>query len=1437
MRRIFALDGDYMSIESSPHKLRSSDIVEPTQILAAGAWVKYIQRWRLHGNQAVSQTIFSSTPDLSVVVPTRNEHDNIEPLLETLQIVLWGLHVEVIFVDDSDDDTPEVIKMCCSGWLSTPLFHIQLEHRLAGDARAGGLATAVVHGMNRAQAEYVAVIDADLQHPPELLRVFYDQAVAQNADLVLASRYIKGGGYQGLDGVGRRFISVGLKWTAKLLFPEQLLRISDPLGGFFLLHRSLLANVSLRPIGYKILLEILLRCQWRQVLEVPYHFQRRVHGQSKANMQQGILALQHMQRLWREVPAAGRIWKISLLLLLNVLIALALFNVNKSFPWVWVNLNIVVFGLMACLDFVLFNRFILPSPIVTSGVAPSATFSLSVEDIKRVELPSPPSASTNGHHPYSVEKLEEVELPSTPSASTNGHHPYSVEKLEIEELPSTPSASTNGYHPYSIEDIKRVELPSRKLAVASVFDLIRKFQPTWRKKFYDKAPSIVAKLPSIVAVAVVILVVGWISYALPGALLALAALFIGSAIAFTQNVNRDQAITMVLAIAVGIASIDYLSWRFVVTNWHGWWISVPLLFAETLGALHVLGFQFTVWPWSPPEIEQSEDPTRHPIFIFIPTVNEGVAILRPTLEGVIAARDKYLTQYPHGRVTIVVCNDGRVAKAANWEETDVLAKELGVRCVTRTKGGGAKAGNIENARQELQATGDALLVIFDADQVAKPDFLLKTIPPFRDPKMGWVQTGQYYANLDNPASRWADDQQSMFYNLLCPGKAALNAAFICGTNVVIRAAALDEIGGLPQDSVTEDFAASIALHPSWRSIYLTDVLATGLGPLDVPSFLKQQGRWALGTMGVFRTHWREILLPKKDGLRIGQRVQYFLACTHYLCGLRDLIYLVSPILFIFTGIPAVRSATLSEYLQHFIPYCLLSATALWYSARDITGLRGIIIGFGSFPVLIGSLISVVLRRKVGFSVTSKQRGGKRSLSYLWVYFFFFLLCIACLFWATQVKGQQQTSLFISALWVVYSMLLLGSFLWLNFKDMRFQVAVQQSGATDETIADQPYPSKLLKRKRGLNPVWNVGLAALVAGPILVSGSLGPLATFASGKSTPFVISQEKIAAPYFGVSLPIQLLTNRPPVLERDLGTQFSIIGRTQDIHDLFDKSWADQLAAQHARPWITLQFGVFGPHQKPPLDANLPAIINGLHDQEIRRWAEDIRDYGEPVYLTVLLHADRNWSLSSGVANGGIPEDVAKAWMHVQSVFRAVGANNVAWVWAPADPIHDQAYAPPTSTIDAVLQSFIDYPGTEWGDPETVLQNLVERYSTKPIFVEASADGPAAQKAAWLTKLGQAVNHIPQVYALLYHEGGPALNPTRAQIESWSLASDPDSLAAMRRIVASLHKKKLSLTLNWRLDSATHSHEAAIVGDVKGRSTEEMLNFLLSTRKARMKS
>jgi hypothetical protein len=269
------------------------------------------------------------------------------------------------------------------------------------------------------------------------------------------------------------------------------------------------------------------------------------------------------------------------------------------------------------------------------------------------------------------------------------------------------------------------------------------------------------------------------------------------------------------------------------------------------------------------------------------------------------------------------------------------------------------------------------------------------------------------------------------------------------------------------------------------------------------------------------------------------------------------------------------------------------------------------------------------------------------------------------------------------------------------------------------------------------------------------------------------------------------LVTKEPPVLEHDLGIRFSIIGRTQEITDQFDTSWANELAARDVRPWIFLEFGNFEMKTKPPLTAELPAIVNGVDDQELTRWAVEIRNFGKPVYLTALIHVDKNWVVSSAVANGGIPEDAPKAWMHIQSVFRAAGADNVAWVWAPADPAHDQRFAPPPSTVGGVLQSFVNYPGTRWADPEKVLRSLVRRYPGKPLFIDASVAWPASQKAAWLARLGRAVESCPQVYAVLYHEGGPGLKPTSEVLKSWSVTSDPRSLAVWKRVVTSLHAER----------------------------------------------
>jgi len=397
-----------------------------------------------------------------------------------------------------------------------------------------------------------------------------------------------------------------------------------------------------------------------------------------------------------------------------------------------------------------------------------------------------------------------------------------------------------------------------------------------------------------------------------------------------------------------------------------------------------------------------------------------------------------------------VCNDGRAAGREGWREAEEVAERFGVRCVTRTVAGGAKAGNIEHARRALDVPAHALLVIFDADMIARPDFLLRIVPPFADRRVGWVQTGQYYHNLENPVARWANDQQSLFFEVLSAGKAAQNALFICGTNVAVRMDALDEIGGLPQDSVTEDFAASILLHPRWRCVYVEGVLATGLGPLDLPGYFTQQNRWAVGTLGVLRRRWRMLLLPSRGrGLAGPQRVQYGLSCTNYLSGVCNLVYLVAPLLYVLAGISALRTVTLGVLLSHFLPYFALSQIAFRYAAGGRAHWRGSVLGFGSAATLVGSLLSVILGRRLGFVITPKRRKSPRTARALLPHACAMAACLAGLAAAWTTHGFGPLSL-ICAAWLCWTLALLGTMLWLGALDWR-------AGRTGQKEALAPQP--------------------------------------------------------------------------------------------------------------------------------------------------------------------------------------------------------------------------------------------------------------------------------------------------------------------------------------------------------------------------------------------
>jgi dolichol-phosphate mannosyltransferase len=218
-----------------------------------------------------------------VLVPTRNEEGNVRPLVTRVAAALRDVPAEILFVDDSNDETPDVVRSVAA---AAPL-PVRLLHR-AGPDRNGGLGGAVVAGFEATHATWVVVMDGDLQHPPELLPELVDLAMSGLFDVVVASRYEGSGSAMGLSSPLRVAVSRSATRAAKVLFPRRLVAVSDPMTGFFAVRREALDLGGLRPRGFKILLEILTRTPRMRVAEVPFTFGLRESGESKAGAREAL---------------------------------------------------------------------------------------------------------------------------------------------------------------------------------------------------------------------------------------------------------------------------------------------------------------------------------------------------------------------------------------------------------------------------------------------------------------------------------------------------------------------------------------------------------------------------------------------------------------------------------------------------------------------------------------------------------------------------------------------------------------------------------------------------------------------------------------------------------------------------------------------------------------------------------------------------------------------------------------------------------------------------------------------------------------------------------------------------------------------------------------------------------------------------------------------
>lgn len=382
--------------------------------------------------------------------------------------------------------------------------------------------------------------------------------------------------------------------------------------------------------------------------------------------------------------------------------------------------------------------------------------------------------------------------------------------------------------------------------------------------------------------------------------------------------------------------------------------------------------------------------------------------------------------------TAVSVLDSKVQKLQQEidETTHAMADLARCRYIAREKPKGkphhAKAGNINHAIFCGETQGQFILTL-DADHIPKPQFLQRVLPNFLKfnlehgryefNNIAFVQTPQAFYNL--PKEDPFGHDAHFFYGPIQQAKDGMNAAFYTGTNAVLQREALvsmglqhfaqdfeaDEgrleefemIGGLSSISITEDMNTAMRLHSAgWRSAYHHEILAEGLAPDDLSSTLTQKLRWAQGTIQVL-TRDNPLFKP---GLSLWQRVQYFQTMYSYFAGFFTAVFLISPIISLFTGIIPVSSFG-AEFALHFLPAYVLNrltiAAAGWgVPVKELW--RNEQYGIALFPLQVQAVLSVITGKKITFQVTPKQRQSGVYFGLIRIQLCIFILTIMGMVW-------------------------------------------------------------------------------------------------------------------------------------------------------------------------------------------------------------------------------------------------------------------------------------------------------------------------------------------------------------------------------------------------------------------------------------------------------
>jgi len=321
--------------------------------------------------------------------------------------------------------------------------------------------------------------------------------------------------------------------------------------------------------------------------------------------------------------------------------------------------------------------------------------------------------------------------------------------------------------------------------------------------------------------------------------------------------------------------------------------------------------------------------------------------------------------YPHTTYLLDDTGDSRFAE---------LAREKGAVHLELIGLPGAKAGKINAA---LSRTREEFILVLDPDHIPFPEFFAPVLGHFDDPRVGFVQVAQAYYNQPRSfVARAAAEQTYAFYGPIMQGMHGTGTAVAIGANCTFRRSALESIGGHGL-GLAEDLVTAIRLHAAgWKSIYVPKIVARGLVPEDLGSFVKQQLKWS---RGVYEVLFKEYPRAFRK-LTLHQKLSYLMIGTYYLVGLTTPIYLLIPALYLWTGVqPAAMF--ISEYLAHALPVGFFGVVIYRFAQRWLCDpatergwhWRGMLLKVGCWNVYLKGLILALLGVAVPYIPTAKSR--------------------------------------------------------------------------------------------------------------------------------------------------------------------------------------------------------------------------------------------------------------------------------------------------------------------------------------------------------------------------------------------------------------------------------------------------------------------------------